>query len=1340
MKTLKKALALLLVLSMSLSLMSVAAFADDEIIDETPAVEEPAAEEITAVEEAVAEAVATASEALETLASLSTDGTAPAEEIDASTEAIEAAAAENDLDALSAIVEAAAESAKADAETAVAAAEKTQTASDALTQQLEENTFESVADETVFEAVDEESGEVYETTTGQVLVETAQAAANAAVAAAQNAETASENAANAADAALYALENADEPATEAQQQIVDTAKAAAADAAEKSETAKAAAAEVEAVIETATATAEEAAEIVAKAADAAKDAADAANNAAVAAKDAADTIAVIRNVDETHTEDEVSAAKSVVAEKVEKAVELAKVADEKAAVAKEAAERAKDVTLSGEEKAQAIREAAAAAQEATVAANEAADAANEAADAAWELAEQKGWPFYQKVVTAKGVIVTARAQAGVFPKGTVLTVEDMTADEAAEQLGIDVSEVVTSVDINFWLNGAKIQPDTTVGLVDVTIDDPNTDAVPTAVKTVKDGETETLAVEVDEDGVMSFTAEHFTEYTAISGTSLQWIINDGVLTISGTGAMPDYNNGEAPWNSQRASITSVVIETGVTSIGYGAFAECVSLTSVTIGDSVATIGDIAFAECTSLTSVTIPAGVTSIGNAAFAGCASLTSVVIPDSVETIGDDAFARCSSLTEVAIGSGVTSIGGNAFAECMSLTSVTIGGGVCPVVDFQLGLGTTNNDLSWKIINGVLTIDGEGAIEDGYPWCDFLNAERVTDLVIGDGVTGIGDTAFAGCASLTSVIIGNSVTAIGSVAFAGCASLTSVVIPDSVTSIGSEAFSGCTGLTEVTIGNRVTTIGEDAFAECGSLREVTVGSGVTSIGSRAFVRCTGLTSVVIPDSVETIGDIAFAECTGLTEVTIKKNAATDEETINTLKGALQSGIEPLQTINVVGETVLGGVTTQTEETYEKIESVFVLQTTTETETEGNTVTETVYNGAASEDNVVKTTVSTQNTTTGIITKTVTESGSTTTTLLESDGVTVHTHTHATPVEENRVNPTHTSAGSYDSVVYCSVCNNELSRETLTIPATAHHPGAAVEENRVEPTCTQNGSYDSVVYCQDDGAELSREAIVLPATGHSWGAWTVTTPATYTSTGVETRVCANDPSHTETRTIPMLAYANDDGGDSSYDDSDSGATTITDEETPLSEFPIFYVDVAENAWYHDAIAYVTALDLMNGVGDDRFDPNANTTRGMVAVVMMRLANGEAVDLDSFFDVADSAYYAEAAAWAVENGVFKGYDDGSFRGEINITREQFAAVLYRYALAKGYDVSAKADLGAYDDGTLVGGYASDAMAWAIANGIIKGVGGNRLDPLGNATRAQLATMLMRFDELTKDVV
>lgn len=518
MSSLKRILSLVVVFAM---LLSVSVFADGP---ETPDEGEPAAVETAsetaetvdlpaadAAIETAAAAVETANEVLETLEAIAPETT---EETDTSSEAIEAAAEAGDLDALSAIVEAAAESAKADAETAKAAAETTQTAADALQEQVETGTFEYISDETEFDAVDEESGETY-TTTGAELVETAKDVAEAAGEAAETAAAASENAANAADAAQYALENADEPATEEQQQIVDTAKAAAADAAEKSETAKAAAAEVEAVIETATATAEEAAEIVAKAADAAKDAAVAANNAAVAAKDAADTIAIIRNVDETHTEDEVSEARATVVEKVEKAVELAKVADEKAEIAKEAAARAKDVTLSGEEKAQAIKEAAAAAQEATVAANEAADAANEAAEAAYSLAEQKGWPFYGKVVTAKGVIVTARAQAGVFPKDTELTAEDVEAEVVENTEGAENISVVTAVDINFYLGGAAIQPDTSKGLVDVTIEDPNAkiaDDAALTVGTIVDDVAETVEGATFEDGVAVFTTDHFTVY------------------------------------------------------------------------------------------------------------------------------------------------------------------------------------------------------------------------------------------------------------------------------------------------------------------------------------------------------------------------------------------------------------------------------------------------------------------------------------------------------------------------------------------------------------------------------------------------------------------------------------------------------------------------------------------------------------------------------------------------------------------------------------------------------------------------------------------------------------
>ena len=158
------------------------------------------------------------------------------------------------------------------------------------------------------------------------------------------------------------------------------------------------------------------------------------------------------------------------------------------------------------------------------------------------------------------------------------------------------------------------------------------------------------------------------------GENLTWDLTDGVLTISGRGAMDDFDWDSTPWYDYSLSITSVIIGEGVTSIGSYAFSGCDHLTSVTIPNSVTSIGNSTFYHCISLTSVTIPNSVTSIGNYAFSGCSGLTSVTIGNNVTSIGDYAFYECSRLTAVTIPNNVTSIGSYAFAYCSSLTSVTI------------------------------------------------------------------------------------------------------------------------------------------------------------------------------------------------------------------------------------------------------------------------------------------------------------------------------------------------------------------------------------------------------------------------------------------------------------------------------------------------------------------------------------------------------------------------------------------------------------------------------------------------------------------------------------------
>ena len=324
---------------------------------------------------------------------------------------------------------------------------------------------------------------------------------------------------------------------------------------------------------------------------------------------------------------------------------------------------------------------------------------------------------------------------------------------------------------------------------------------------------------------------------AVSGTcgdNLTWNLTDGVLTISGTGNMDDWDYySSSPWHSECITsvtignsvtsignwafascegLTNVNIPNSVTSIGNGAFYGCSGLTSVTIGNSVTSIGDWAFGYCSGLTNVTIPNSVTSIGVYAFGYCSGLTSVTIPNSVTSIGDFAFYGCSGLTSVTIGNSVTSIGENPFALCYALTSVTIN--------------------SNSIVSKTYTSDQN---------IESLFGSQVTNYIIGSDVVNIGDCAFYDCYFLTSIEIPNSITNIGDYAFRYCSNLTNITIPNSVTSIGSYAFES-SGLTNVTIGNSVTSIGDYAFKkdiggdEYPSLTVTFLGEHPASLGAGAL------------------------------------------------------------------------------------------------------------------------------------------------------------------------------------------------------------------------------------------------------------------------------------------------------------------------------------------------------------------------------------------------------------------------------------------------------------------------------------------------------------------------
>ena len=216
--------------------------------------------------------------------------------------------------------------------------------------------------------------------------------------------------------------------------------------------------------------------------------------------------------------------------------------------------------------------------------------------------------------------------------------------------------------------------------------------------------------------------------------------------------------------SDCSGLTSLILPSNVTSIGYSAFYGCIRLTSLTLPSSVTSIGSSAFEGCRSLTSLILPSSVTEIGSSAFSGCSGLTSLTLPSSVTSIGWATFSGCSGLTSLTLPSSVTSIDGRAFYGCSSLFGLTLPSGVTSI--------------------------GSSAFEACY---------GLFSLTLPSSVTEIGESAFRGCRSLFSLTLPSSVTEIGESAFEGCRSLTSLTLPSSVTSIGKSAFEGCSGLTSI-------------------------------------------------------------------------------------------------------------------------------------------------------------------------------------------------------------------------------------------------------------------------------------------------------------------------------------------------------------------------------------------------------------------------------------------------------------------------------------------------------------------------------------------------------------
>lgn len=361
------------------------------------------------------------------------------------------------------------------------------------------------------------------------------------------------------------------------------------------------------------------------------------------------------------------------------------------------------------------------------------------------------------------------------------------------------------------------------------------------------------------------------------GDNVTWKLDNGTLTISGTGATYDYA-GSSPFEYFYDDIKNVVIGSGITRIGNCLF-ECCPMESVSIPSTVRSIGEYAFTATEELRIVTIPKGVTSIEESAF-DCSHIRSISLPDTLTSIGKqafrgtklksvnipgsvktmqiNAFLKCNDLEIVNVASGVTEIGMHAFYCCQNLTTVKLPDTVS-VIGERAFYQCPIKNISFP--NSMRQIDKYAFEESG-----------IESVNIPNGVTSIGENAFNKCESLKSVVISGNGKTIGKSAFQYCKSLKSVVLPDTVETIGDYAFYSCSNLESVRMPAKLKTIGNSAFYFCRGLKNVTIPNTVKSIGDGAF-SYSGLTEISFPDSVTSLGAAALSDCYHLSKVNIPKS-----------------------------------------------------------------------------------------------------------------------------------------------------------------------------------------------------------------------------------------------------------------------------------------------------------------------------------------------------------------------------------------------------------------------------------------------------------------------------------
>lgn len=775
--------------------------------------------------------------------------------------------------------------------------------------------------------------------------------------------------------------------------------------------------------------------------------------------------------------------------------------------------------------------------------------------------------------------------------------------------------------------------------------------------------------------------------------------------------------------------------TGVTNVGNRAFKDCQYLTCMFLNDDITTIGDHAFYADEYLAAINMPRDLELIDKYAFYGCDTLTFVRAGacSRLRRIEDHAFYSCTMLAELRLPNGLTYIGPWAFAW-----------------DRILG----QEDTTLGLPSSLQTI-GTGAFA-------FVNHHK--NLNIPANVTSIGDYAFMCDYYMNNLTFspGDKPLTIGMAAFAGDNHMKSVDLSNRVAQINRCAFAGCELLEEVYFGDKIDTIQARAF------------TSVDAVMQKAIE--TVLNGIFDPDNPdgneEHANDIA-AGITQIAKVTKLKRAVFKNDPAKSIYGAADSNRSFPDDCVVY---------------YPQGSHTWAAELKDDGTWQGYQTG--LWHGdhiAQFADTVIAPTCTEQGYTHHVCTvKDCPYDPVDDTFVSATDHTWVKTQTNP---------PTCTEQGT--AFYKCSACGatrtekiaalgHDLSRCDLVPDATCTQPGRAVgtcarcgvkidevipakghdysykSASSTEPTCTESGRYKGT--CPVCGKDYND---TIPALGHDWGEWVVTQEPTYTTTGYRYHLCARCNTR-EGEDIPKLHTHTWDAGVVTQKPTatEPGVKTFTCTicgETKTEPIPATGVpDVCPGGptcpgyafrdmpvptdWAHEGLDYCIYHGYIAGTSASTVSPNGVCTRAQLVSILYRV-QGEPTTVKGyelsklrapFNDVPRGQWYTDAIWWAKLTGVVSGTSATTFDPEGEITREQLAVILYNYTkqFAPG-SLTATGSLAGFPDAASVSSWARTEMAWAVGNGLISGTGSGSvayLTPQGSATRAQVAAILMRFEQ------